>query len=224
MEGWPACDVALVTEGSGPVGGQADPDDRRRNVIVLTTVRRRTLKKRMPRTHDAISVPTPVLPGKPIHLQVADQPTPVVNDALDARPEWFYRVPDRPDPGELGGTAMKGHVARKRDRYYAVTYEGMTPSTARRGRAEPLPAPTALKPKPSPPASRPNATAATRRSARSPSAPTSRVGGSQPRSSSGEQARTCQNRVNSSYSQPAIRRTDASVATPSRYQPNGARS
>lgn len=132
-----------------------------------------------PRRH---LVPTPVLPGKPIHLQVADQPTPVVNDALDARPEWFYRsfyrVPDRPDPGELGGTAMKGHVARKRDRYYAVTYEGMTPSTARRGRAGPLPAPTALKPKPSPPASRPNATAATRRSARSPSAPTSRVDGS----------------------------------------------
>jgi len=46
----------------------------------------------------------------------------------------FHRVPDRPEPDERGGPAMRGHVARKRDRFYAVIYEGLDPITGRERR------------------------------------------------------------------------------------------
>src|SRR5690606_27775906 len=39
-----------------------------------------------------------------------------------------------PGSGRTGGPAMQGHVARKRDRYYAVIYEGLDPVTGKERR------------------------------------------------------------------------------------------
>ena len=52
---------------------------------------------------------------------------------------------------------MKGYVARKGDRWYAVIYEGIDPSPAGNGAAGTPPAPTAPTPNGSPPGSPPNA-------------------------------------------------------------------
>jgi hypothetical protein len=45
----------------------------------------------------------------------------------------FYRSFHRiaPDPVAERRTAMHGYVTRKRDRYYAVIYEGLDPVTGR---------------------------------------------------------------------------------------------
>lgn len=68
---------------------------------------------------------------------------------------------------------MQGHVARKRDRYYAVIYDGLDPSQERRSARGILRAPTAAKRERWRPGSRRSATVATTRSVCSASAPTS---------------------------------------------------
>ncbi len=67
---------------------------------------------------------------------------------------------------------MHGYVIRKRDRYYAVIYEGLDPSPV--GSAAPgiPPAPIDPRPNDSPNVSRRSATDATTGSVRSPSGPT----------------------------------------------------
>lgn len=47
----------------------------------------------------------------------------------------FYRVPGRPEPTKWENQTMQGHVARKRDRYYAVIYEGLDPVTGKEKRS-----------------------------------------------------------------------------------------
>jgi hypothetical protein len=46
----------------------------------------------------------------------------------------FYRLPGPAGSHETGRTLMHGHVARKRDRYYAVIYEGLDPVTGKERR------------------------------------------------------------------------------------------
>lgn len=43
-------------------------------------------------------------------------------------------LPDRHDPENERSMSMHGYVARKRDRYYAVIYEGLDPVTGRERR------------------------------------------------------------------------------------------
>ena len=45
---------------------------------------------------------------------------------------------------------MKGHVAKKGNRYYAVVYEGLDPISGKRSASGTPPAPAGTRPKPSP--------------------------------------------------------------------------
>jgi integrase len=47
----------------------------------------------------------------------------------------FYRLPGPPKVTNQGEPNMHGHVARKRDRYYAVIYEGLDPVTGKERRS-----------------------------------------------------------------------------------------
>ena len=74
----------------------------------------------------------------------------------------FYRVPSIAATRE-GGLVMKGYVARKGDRWYAVIYEGLDPVTGRERRVGTRPARSAPTPNVSPPDSPANTTVATTR-------------------------------------------------------------